>query len=122
MRWEVQELKEACMHRYRQDAHPTTNSELALVVLGSLTAALGLVSVVLGTANWYFHRTSARVTDWHVEAALYLGLALLVLAVILFSFFGMSRRTRGAFLGGRTLGGKPSGPQHRPEQKSVAQF
>jgi len=61
------------------------------VVIGSLAAAMGLISLVLATANWYFHRTSS-VTDFAIEVPFFVGVGLLMLAVVLLSLFTLSRR------------------------------
>lgn len=104
------------MHRYRQDAHPTSNTQLALVVTASLASALGLVSLVLATANWYFHRTSS-LSAFAEKAPFVLGFVLLTLAVVLFISYVVSRRTRGHSVSGKTQELRP-----RHDQKSVAQF
>ena len=107
-------LHETVMYKNPQEAHPTSNSELTLVIGGTLASALGLVCMVLGAANWYFHRTSAPATDTQVASAFFFGAGLVLLAVIMFSLYGISRRTNWAVLRRKRLGGKTAVlQQHR---------
>jgi len=82
------------VRRIDRGAYKTSNWEVVCLAGGSIVAALGLIFLMLGYAEWYLHRRSADIGDTSINLTFVASGTLLALAVALFVAYAISRSRR----------------------------
>ena len=82
------------MRRIGKGAYKTSNWEVACLAGGSILSAFSLICLMLGYADWYFHRRSADIGDTSINLTFLAGGTLFAVAVALFGAYIVSRKRR----------------------------